>query len=215
MQSKKRSSKTFKQSREVIVVDEIIEVHRHRLALLVSMVLHFTAAGRILLLTRSSFVSLCLLYSSLIPIGSENCNSNLASCVRVKDMDYISQPAHYRFLSNSLASSYTSSSILRDNQASKEEASCVPSTKRKSLGHSQNNLEAPRMITDVQLAALSNWLGSFGMVLIVIYHVGIQNIVLLGGFTSADKYYLLLQLFAVNARRVEGQRAAAALASAT
>lgn len=28
------------------------------------------------------------------------------------------------------------------------------------------------MITDVQLAALSNWLGSFGMVLIVIYHVG-------------------------------------------
>ena len=27
------------------------------------------------------------------------------------------------------------------------------------------------MITDVQLAALSNWLGSFGMVLIVIYHV--------------------------------------------
>lgn len=27
------------------------------------------------------------------------------------------------------------------------------------------------MITDVQLAAVSNWLGSFGMVLIVIYHV--------------------------------------------
>jgi hypothetical protein len=70
------------------------------------------------------------------------------------------------------------------------------------------------MITDVQLAALSNWLGSFGMVLIVIYHVGIQNVVLLE-FTSADKYDLLLQLFAVNARRVEGQRAAAALASAT
>ena len=32
-------------------------------------------------------------------------------------------------------------------------------------------LKRTRMITDVQLAALSNWLGSFGMVLIVIYHV--------------------------------------------
>lgn len=27
------------------------------------------------------------------------------------------------------------------------------------------------MITDVQLAALSNWLGSIGVILIVVYHV--------------------------------------------
>ncbi|PWN89969.1 hypothetical protein FA10DRAFT_285683 [Acaromyces ingoldii] len=46
------------------------------------------------------------------------------------------------------------------------------------------------MINDVQLAALSNWLGSLGMVLIVVYH-----------------------LFSVNAKRIEARNNAASTAA--
>lgn len=68
------------------------------------------------------------------------------------------------------------------------------------------------MINDVQLAALSNWLGSLGMVLIVVYHVSVQFSIY--PFTGAEaEGRLNLQLFSVNAKRIEARNNAAATAA--
>lgn len=54
-------------------------------------------------------------------------------------------------------------------QARRIETNQIDSTRSTLLAPSYIHPKA--MITDVQLAALSNWLGSIGVVLIVVYHV--------------------------------------------
>ena len=61
------------------------------------------------------------------------------------------------------------------------------------------------MITDVQLAALSNWLGSIGMVLIVVYHVSLNKENVEVEIFSTDVIYFF-PFFSYSPSMQEGQK---------